>query len=295
VPTVALRPRSTTEILDAAVQLLRRHFPPLFTLGVIALFPMMIVGVVSALVTDPTTTVAGAFPPELVPVFLIGFPIAGVWFILGDAAIIAAASDAYLGNPVSVAGALRRALSRWPSVLGAVLLKAIIIFSAFMGASLLAGITAGVLAAIAGPAGAIVAGLIAVVLVAAMLGLGLYLYAMLFAVPATVVLEDRSAGSAIGRARELARGEMVKIVKVFALVFVLILFTSVALIAASFFLAQFSAFAQVVAMVPYALAYPALDTVTAVLYYDIRARKEGYDLELMAQELAAEPSPRPAF
>ena len=294
-PTVALRPRSTTEILDAAVQLLRRHFAPLFTLGVIALFPMMVVTIISALVTDPTTTVAGEVPPELVPVWLVGFPIAGLWFVVVDAAIIVAASDAYLGHPVSVAGALRRALARWPSVLGAVILKMIIIFAAFMGMSLVAGLAAAILTTVAGVGGAAVAGAVTVLIVAAMFALALYLYALLFAVPATVVLEDRTAGSGVRRARELARGETLKIIKVFALVFVLILFTSVALIAASFLLARLSAFAQVLAMVPYALAYPALDAVTAVLYYDIRARKEGYDLELMAQELAAPPAPRPAF
>jgi hypothetical protein len=295
VPTVALRPRSTTEILDAAVQLLRRHFAPLFALGVIALFPMIVVGVVSALVVNPATTVAGEFPPALVPVFFVGLPIGAVWFLLGDAALVVAASDAYLGKPVSIAGALRRALSRTLSIIGAVLLKMLIIAAAFLGASILAMLGAAILAATVGRGSTLVAGLISVVFVAGMLGLALYLYAMLFAVPATVVLEDRSAGSAIGRARELARGETLKIIKVFALVFVLLLFTSVALVAASYFLARLSAFAHVVAMVPYALAYPALDAVTAILYYDIRARKEGYDLELMAQELGAQPAPRPAY
>ena len=293
-PTDALRPRSTTEILDAAVQLLRRHFAPLFTLGVITLVPMMVIGVISALVTDPTTTVAGEIPPELIPVFAIGLPIAVVWFIVGDAALIVAASDAYLGHAVSVAAALRRALSRWLSVLGAVLLKAVIIFAAFMGASIVAAIAGGVLAALAGTAGLAAVGVLTVALVVAMLGASLYLYALLFAVPATVVLEDRSAGSAVGRARELARGETLKIIKVFALVIVLIVLTSVALVAASFLLARLSVLAQVLAMVPYALAYPALDAVTAILYYDIRARKEGYDLELMAQELAPPPAPGPA-
>jgi putative LysE/RhtB family amino acid efflux pump len=68
-----------------------------------------------------------------------------------------------------------------------------------------------------------------------------------------------------------------------------------AVFAAAMFLGRLVVVAQLAAMVPYALAYPLLDAVTAILYYDIRARKEGYDLELMAQELAAQPAPRPAY
>jgi hypothetical protein len=217
-----------------------------------------------------------------------------VWFVLADAALVAAASEGYLGRAVSVAEALRRATSRAGSVIGAALLKILIIFGTFIGVSIVSGLVAGLVAATVGRSGP-VAALGILLLVVGMPALGLYLYAMLFAIPATVVLENRTAGSAIGRARELARGETLKIIKVFALVFVLLIFVSVAIIAATYFLTKLSAFAQVLAMVPYALAYPVIDAVTAILYYDIRARKEGYDLELMAQELAGPSAARPAY
>ena len=40
--------------------------------------------------------------------------------------------------------------------------------------------------------------------------------------------------------------------------------------------------------------YPLLAVVSTLLYYDLRIRKEGFDLEIMSRELGGVPAPLPA-
>ena len=40
--------------------------------------------------------------------------------------------------------------------------------------------------------------------------------------------------------------------------------------------------------------YPLLSVVSTLLYYDLRIRKEGFDLEIMSRELGGAPAPLPA-
>jgi len=42
---------------------------------------------------------------------------------------------------------------------------------------------------------------------------------------------------------------------------------------------------------PPVLFYPIVSVVTTLIYYDLRVRKEAFDLEMMASELGAAPTP----
>jgi hypothetical protein len=108
--SVALRPRSPSEIVDAAFQILRAHYSQFVMCSALAYAPWLIVQLVIA--SDPeialrTSIWVGA---------LLGM---GIWliFALMSAVLIVCASQAYLGDPVDVGVAMRQAIPRMPSVL----------------------------------------------------------------------------------------------------------------------------------------------------------------------------------
>ena len=109
-PTTALRPRSVTEIVDAAFQILRAHYPQFVMCSALAYLPWLLIELLFVGSPDRLTSLApGAF--------VIGG--LGIWmtFALMSAVIIVCASQAYLGERVDVGAALRRALPRLPRVM----------------------------------------------------------------------------------------------------------------------------------------------------------------------------------
>jgi hypothetical protein len=99
-----LRPRTTAELWDAAVELARRHYVPLGTIGALEL--LIIAPAYLAVLLGGGRTLPGGLAGFLM--FLFELSVASV--IWGAAT--SAAVDAYLGRPVSVGRSLRAALSR---------------------------------------------------------------------------------------------------------------------------------------------------------------------------------------
>lgn len=283
-----LRPRSSTEILDASIRIYRRHFGPILTLGLVAMLPSY---ALIAVLIGGMGLEMNATPPAWVMSIVPLLVLATLWLLLAESAILAATSDALLGREVSAAAALRRALSRKGPVLGAVVLKWIIIYAVVMAGAVLLAVVTGLGAAVAGGRTVSLLVLLAIV---AMVALALYVYARLFAVPATAVLEDNGVAASLGRASALARGSIRRILAVFLLTFLLLFVVSMALLIAATVALSFSPVAQAVAMLPYLLVYPLLSVVTAVLYYDLRIRREGFDIEVMAGELGPAAAGQPA-
>jgi len=108
-PNLPLRPRSATELVDAAFQILRAHYPQFILCSAVGYLPLLIFQL--ALVADPAQLVAR---PELGVVFYIG---AVLDYALMSAIIVICASQAYLWDPVDVGAAVRRALPRLPLVI----------------------------------------------------------------------------------------------------------------------------------------------------------------------------------
>ena len=112
--SVALRPRSPSEIVDAAFQILRAHYAQFVMCSALAYLPWLVVQLVLA--SDPQ--VATRTNPLVAGLLAIG-----IWFIfaLMSAVLIVCASQAYLGDPVDVGVAVRQVVPRLPTVmLGAV-------------------------------------------------------------------------------------------------------------------------------------------------------------------------------
>ena len=288
---VALRPRSSSEILDAAFQLLRRHYAQFVVIGVLAFAPQLLFSISDRI--GGVAVVGGHIPPWSYPFRFLAF----LWLCIADAAMLQAAADAYLGRPVSASSALRAALARWTTILGASLLKYLALFVGLMagtiafafGFALVGG------AAIAAGGNTVTGRAFGVIL--AIVGTVVTLYWILymlvryFAVPAVTILEGRRALESLKRSHTLGQGYVGKIMKTLVLLYVVyfvLLFAVPAMIGmATKDLSSWAIGTPVAAM----LVYPLVAIVTAVLYYDLRIRKEAYDLELMASSLDASPAP----
>lgn len=114
--SLALRPRSPSELVDAAFQIMRAHYAQFVTCSAIAYFPWLIIQLILA--SDATLA-------SRVDVATGSLLAVGVWlvFALMSAVLILCASQAYLGDPVDVGAAVRAALPRLHIVLAAALVR----------------------------------------------------------------------------------------------------------------------------------------------------------------------------
>jgi len=260
VPPVALRPRSTTELIDAAVQLLRQHYVELVTTSAIFLMP----GILLALFTPTFRT--GLMPTgSQGALFLAAVFVSAMFSIMSTAAIVVVVSDSYLGRDVSIGGAVQRVFDRFGSVFFAAFLQSI----------------------------AIAVGLLFFVIP------GLLCIAWFFAATAVVVIEGKTGPAAMSRSKALAAGSVGRILGVLLLsviilgAFQLIITFCFALIGQMAHLDR--SITGLAANIANLLIYPFATVVITLLYYDLRIRKEGFDLEMMATELGSKaPAPAPA-
>jgi hypothetical protein len=235
-----LRPRTVTEIVDAAFQLLRRRYLALVTAGAVVLMPAIVLELV---LPKDALALANLVSNLLLTMF--------------DAVVIYIVSESYLGRPADVGAALRAAGERSGSLLGAAFLR---------------GLLVGV-------------GLLLLVVP------GLVLLAHTFAIPMVILLEGSSAGESFGRARELARGNVWRILGTLALGFVIVIVGVAALGFALGMLVTLvgspERLTNALGEVAMIFVYPIGGVVATLLYFDLRIRKEGFDLEVMAGELDA--------
>jgi hypothetical protein len=93
------------------------------------------------------------------------------------------------------------------------------------------------------------------------------------------------------RSWDLAKGEVWKIFVTLLLAWMIfIVLYLLLLMVVGLFAAKNMRVTQLVVAILMALVYPITGVVTTILYYDIRVRREGFDLELLAREAAPEVS-----
>ena len=250
-----LRARSVSEIVDAAFQLYRQDPAQYIAVTAVAYAPWLLIQLflLPKPSTDPSTIALS--PTAAVVAMISGF---GTWIslVLMSGVIVRLGSEAYLGTPGSrdVAGTIRAVLPRVPALMLAGLYKFLLTMLGFL--CLIVG--------------------------------ALYVAARYFAVATTVVLEDRSAWGALGRSSALSKGQKRHILNTLVLVFIIYLVASFAAgIVAG--MTGSGVVMQVVSTGFTIVAYPIIGLAEMVLYYDVRIRNEGFDIELMAQGL--EPGP----
>ncbi|MEP6834862.1 MAG: hypothetical protein ABJB74_15820 [Gemmatimonas sp.] len=163
-------------------------------------------------------------------------------------------SDVYLGGVADVAGTIRAVLPRFGSLVGATFLTSMMAFFSLLFFLL--------------PV--------------------FWVLAMTFAVFPLVVLEDRGPSAAIARSSALSKGLKGHILGTQLLVWGIYIALSLGMSALSGLTG--SQTITVIIQALYAVfAYPIVNLVTMLLYYDARIRKEGFDVEHMAQTLSAPP------
>jgi hypothetical protein len=199
------------------------------------------------------------------------------WYAVGDAALVVAASEAYLGGAPAAGAALSVARSHAGHVIGATLYKVAVAMLGMLPLLALALVPA---ARAAGALPVVAAALLAVLWMA-------YIFlARYFAVPATVVLEGLPSRTAWRRARQLSAGETRRVFAGYALALAVYTLVLLSVGGAAYAIFRDAQAAQTVMSVFAIFVYPLLSAVTTLLYYDVRLRKEGHDIELMMQRLA---------
>ncbi|MGH9603113.1 MAG: hypothetical protein ACRD24_12075 [Terriglobales bacterium] len=271
---ITLRPMNTGELLDRTITLYRRHF--FLFVGISAPPNLVVMAVtVGAVLTGPLLKEAGAASSLALGLsILILLPIVAVVYLLtyalAQAATTFAISEIYLGRVTTITQAYDRMKFRMFRLL---LIWIVIAFAAAAGLLL-----------------CIIPGIWVILRTAV-------------AVPAAVI-EDLKTMPAIERSIALTKGSWVRVLLVYILVTVLnyaaaALFQFPFLIGAAVVgeetptgivlqvLAQFGASMTAIAITP--LAAIAL----ALIYYDERVRKEGFDLQYMMAALDTGSAPAP--
>ena len=294
-----LRPLDAGQKLDAAIKLAVRQFGTLTAIVLVVLVPINLVSFLITLSTLPEDfTAGGQFGPGASPdsgsdapgdfvagqlvVTLLSF----VSFFLVPAVCLRAVAHAYLGEPVSWRDSLSHAFRRLHSILWIVLLIGVaLVVVTFVDAFFIV-------------LGAIFPLFLLVVIPAAMAP---YLYigvSWTLALP-VLLLEGVKGVSALGRSHSLVAGRWWRTLGLLFLAWLLVLFVS-------------GVVAGLLAGVTYAvgeensvtavglnflanlggsvITTPFLATVAVVLYFDLRVRKEAFDLQVLAQEMGGRPA-----
>lgn len=267
-PAIEIRPRRATELVDAGFQLLRRYYPQLFTVTAIAMAPSVFARVLMRDdLSDPTAMMSHPAP------VIFGFLIASLCTVIADAVLIVAVSDGYLDGSVDLSDALKSGVSGLLSVLGAGLVRSMLVTVIIAAVMILVVLlTAAHLQ------------LLFILIIPVAGWLVFYVMLRTFAVSQAVLLEGAGPIEALTRSLRLSEKCGAHIFFTLALVWLLYLITYGVAFGVSASLVSRS-ISEIVGAVVIVAIYPLVATVSTLLYYDLRVRKEGFDLEVMSREL----------
>jgi hypothetical protein len=249
--STTLRPLSVGEILDVSFTLYRRHFATLGTVAVVCSgLPVLMSLYIEA---------SGGVLQNL-SLTLVYYVVFTVLSSIATAATVFVVSASYLGQPLKASGALKRATPLLGRLIVCSLLLAIVVGFGFLffmvpGIVLLCG--------------------------------------LVLAFPSLVLEPGSSPTGALSRSWSLTRGSRWRMLALLATLVVLLYVPIIALgaIATVFVPAGGTGsltpglMTLAVVGVMQMLLYPLLYCVLTVAYYDLRVRKEGFDLEVLASTL----------
>jgi hypothetical protein len=247
-PELGLRPRSATELVDAAFQVYRRA-PLQFMVALAVVYvPWLVIRLVFDINIDPA-----AIPP-LSTIMVIAVGGVAIYAVAGGV-ITAIARDVYLDLPVSVPEAFRVVATRLVTlIVASIITVALMGFAAFF-----------------------------LVLPA------LYVAARFAVVRQVIVLEDAGAGRSLSRSSALSAGLKMHILGTLALIVLLLLAVN---IGAGLLISIIPSrvIVNVLSTTLSVVVGPILGITETVLYYDLRIRREGFDVEYLVGRDAAPPA-----
>jgi len=185
--------------------------------------------------------------------------------VYAGAAAVVIVSDAYLGRERSLGAVLRAVFSRFGSIWGVAFMKNLMI-----GLGLLLLVVPGVIA-----------------------------FIVTFAMVPAVLIDGASASESFDRSRDLARGSWGRILGAQLLGFMLMYLAYFGALFGIGILFEMAggiseAAAELLAQALLTALYPLPATVTVLLYYDMRIRKEAFDLQMLIDAVPAiEPAAAP--
>ena len=247
-PELGLRPRSATELVDAAFQVYRRA-PLQFMVALAVVYvPWLVIRLAFDINIDP-----GTIPP---PSTIIIIAVGGVAiYAVAGGVITAIARDVYLDLPVSVPEAFRVVATRLVTlIVASVITVALMSLAAFL-----------------------------LVLPA------LYVATRFAVVRQVIVLEDAGTGRALSRSSALSVGLKMHILGTLALIILLLFAVNIG----AGLLINLIPSRVVINVLSTALSVvvgPILGITETVLYYDLRIRREGFDVEYLVGRDASPPA-----
>ena len=297
--TMQLRPRGFSELIDATFEIVRARFRVLATTAALIMVPVMAFTLLSVLanpesaatpaiggdgkvtVGGPVSTTVGTGGSTLAAILVFPTMVAAiVAYVIGFGAMMYIASRAYLGEAVEMGPAMSRAKSRFWTLLRATISK----YIRAMGPVVLIGVVMAILipGLASGGTGA----------AAPAIGLGLLLpFAMVwgvilllrYAVTGPVVINEQVSGSeALRRSGALTKGSKGRLFGLFALLFAIMYAVMLTVMVVSMMIFRNALLGQVLMNVTSLVTYPFAAVLITVIYYDLRIRNEGFDLEVMA-------------
>jgi hypothetical protein len=276
-----LRPLGLGEILDAGIKVYRNKFGTMLKAVAVVIVPVQVLNVLIQLsLPDSGTTTTGTGTAATsdgsgwagIAALLLIFVVTVVSSTLAEAACLKAVSDTYLGTDTDWRGSLRFGFHRLGSLLWLTLIHGVLLLLAF----------------------------------AACIVPGIWLYAAWSVAVPALLIEDERGLKALNRSFRLVRGRWWPTAGTLLLANLL-----AAAVAFGFgILALPLVFAGdgndflvdlangILGAVASVITIPFIAAVIAVIYFDLRVRKEGFDLQLMARRIgapagAASPAPMP--
>lgn len=258
---LTFRSRSATEIVDGTFRLYREHFVSFLTLSTLVYLPIIALMVPLMRMMEGAADDPGATGTVFIAIGLISI----FWYPVMWGALMVSASERYLGRDIETGDAIRRAFGKFGSLLASQLVKWVII----------------------------------------MLGLfllivpGFYFIARYFAIPATVLFENAGVGESLRRSSQLSIAQKGRILGTLCLAWAILFGISIAVsmvVGIIFGVAMASGgvdamnstsslLLQLPSILAYILCLPIIVITETLLYYDVRIRQEGYDIELMSAQL----------
>jgi hypothetical protein len=272
-----IRPRRATELVDASFQLLRRFYPQLVTVSALTMAPGVIYRIIERdAMSNPQLAVAhpGAFIGVALVVLLS--------FVVCDAVLTVAVSQAYLEGAIDLGLSFSAGFQGMLAVLLASFFRVLLLTLVFI----VAGVVIAVVALLKTPA-------LFVLLIPFVLWATAYVLLRTFALIPIVLLEHTGPNVAMGRTLRLTSDCTAHVFFSLGLAFVLYFIVSaiVSVLGLTLLTPTTAGIIGAVVIIP---IYPLMSVVSTLLYYDLRIRKEGFDLEIMSRELAGAPAPLPA-
>jgi hypothetical protein len=313
--TPNLRPLRIGEILDVAIKVYTRNAGTLLRLTALVIAPVQALGLLVVLSTFPDSFIEpqpNPFVPDPnapVPEFeeigvlatgtLVLFVLSIVGSALATGACFKVVSDSYMGIASGWRESLRFALKKllpllWVTFLVLFITAGVVFASFFFAALLGAGIQNAAAFFVIIPA------------VLAAIALAVWLWVCYTVTTPVVLTEGHNGPSALSRSFNLVRGRWWPTFAVSALAALLAAIITSVLQSSVFFVSftevgqngvVFQTLNSIAATIGAIVATPFQAAVFAIIYFDLRVRKEGLDLQLLAQRMGThtEGVPQPAL